>query len=89
MYLYRIHIAFVLLAGIAVFLDSNPNARNPLTFATNHWLGYEPLYVAKDIGIVDASQLQIVAISSITDVFRAISHGAIDGAALTMGAAVS
>lgn len=88
MYLYRVLIALVLLAGIAVYLDNNPNGRDPLTFATNHWLGYEPLYVAKDIGIVDESQLKIFTLTSTTEVFRALSHGAVDGAALTMDEAL-
>ena len=84
MSLYRALIAFGLLASIAVYLDNDPNRFQPLSFATNHWLGYEPLYVTSDIGLIDEELLELYTLTSTTDVFRALRHGEIDGAALTL-----
>ncbi|HSG61469.1 MAG TPA: ABC transporter substrate-binding protein [Pseudomonadales bacterium] len=84
MRLYRVLIGIVLLASVAIYLANNPNAKTPLKFATNHWLGYEPLYVAKDLQLIDSNKLNIFTLSSTTDVFRALRHGEVAGAALTL-----
>ncbi|MEY3017915.1 MAG: 60 kDa chaperonin 2 [Pseudomonadota bacterium] len=84
MSVYRGLIGIALLAGLGLYLANNPNAPRPIDFATNHWLGYEPLYVAEDSGVIDPQLLRLRTLSSTTDVFRALRHGEVVGAALTL-----
>lgn len=88
MSLYRVLIALAFLASITIYLVNDPHGNTPLRFATNHWLGYEPLYVANDLDLFDQSKVNIFTLSSTTDVFRALRHGEIDGAALTLDEAL-
>lgn len=88
MSLYRVLIALALLASIAIYLANDPHANKPLKFATNHWLGYEPLYVAEDLDLIDQNKVSVFTLSSTTDVFRALRHGEIAGAALTLDEAL-
>lgn len=84
MSLYRGLIGMALVASIGLYMANNPDASKPMDFATNHWLGYEPLYVADDLGFIDSRLLQLRTLSSTTDVFRALRHGEVVGAALTL-----
>lgn len=88
MSLYRGLIAVALISGISLYLANNPEANQPLNFATNHWLGYEPLYVAKDLDLIDEKLVNVRTLSSTTDVFRALRHGEVAGAALTLDEAL-
>lgn len=63
--------------------------RPVLKFATNEWLGYDPLYVAEDTGALDRGKIHTVALPSTTEVIRALRHGAIEGAALTLDEALT
>lgn len=69
-------------AGLATIAGHHD--RPVLKIATNEWLGYEPLYIAADTGHLEAGRIQLTALPSTTEVIRALHHGAIDGAALTL-----
>lgn len=71
--------AMVLLAGAACTADPPPILR----VGTNVWPGYEPLYLARDLGYLDAS-IRLVEYSSATQVITAYRNGAIEAAALTL-----
>ena len=55
----------------------------PLKIATNLWPGYEPLYLAQNIGAY-GGEAEVIQLASATEVMRALRHGSIDGAGLTM-----
>jgi len=59
----------------------------PLKVATNLWVGYEPLYLAQYLGAY-ARQVEVIQLSSSTEVMRAMAHGSVDVAALTLDEAI-
>lgn len=57
---------------------------SPLRLGTNVWPGYEPLYLARDLGIMDPQHVRLVQFVSATEVIRGIETGSIEAAALTL-----
>lgn len=55
-----------------------------LKVGTNIWPGYEPLYLARDLGYFENSPIRLVEYSSATQVIRAYRNNVIQVAALTM-----
>ena len=51
---------------------------------TNVWPGYEPLYLARNLGYLDKEKFKLVEYSSARDVSRAFANGSIEIAALTL-----
>lgn len=60
----------------------------PLRLATNVWPGYEPFYVARELGAVDPGRLRLVELLSASQVISALRIGSIDAAALTLDEAI-
>lgn len=60
----------------------------PIRVGTNTWPGYEPLYLAEDIGRYDAGQVRLLRHDSATAVLAAFRAGALDAAALTLDEAM-
>lgn len=56
----------------------------PLKVGTHVWPGYEPLYLARELGFYDQSTIRLVEYTSATQVIRAYRNNAIQVAALTM-----
>ena len=56
----------------------------PLMIGTNVWPGYEPLYLARDLGYYKDEALRLVEYSSATQVIQAFRNGAVQAAALTL-----
>ena len=50
----------------------------------NAWVGYDPLVLARDRGLVDARRLQVVELASAAEVQRSLRNGLLDAAALTL-----
>ncbi len=55
----------------------------PLRIGTNVWPGYEPLYLARDLGYL-GEDIHLVEYSSASQVIKAFQNGAIEVAALTL-----
>lgn len=55
----------------------------PLRVGANVWPGYEPLYLAGELGHYRGRSIQLFSFSSATEVIRAYRNGLIDVAALT------
>lgn len=51
---------------------------------TNVWPGYEPLYLARDLGHYHDEEVRLVEYSSATQVIQAFRNGAVQAAALTL-----
>ncbi|HVO88022.1 MAG TPA: ABC transporter substrate-binding protein [Casimicrobiaceae bacterium] len=55
-----------------------------LRIGTNVWIGSEPLYLAREIGRLDASSVQLVEYPSASEVLRAFRNEAIDGMVISL-----
>lgn len=60
----------------------------PLRIGTNVWPGYEPLYLARDLGFLDEDLARLHESPSATEVIRAFRNGSLDAAALTLDEAL-
>jgi NitT/TauT family transport system substrate-binding protein len=63
---------------------SKGDLKNPLKVGTNVWPGYEPLYLARELGFYSEKSIRLVEYSNSTEVLRAFRNGAIHVAALTL-----
>lgn len=72
----------------ALFLAGCGREPEALRIGTNVWLGYEPLYLARELGLFQAGSVRLVEYSSATQVMDAFEDGAIDAAALTLDEAL-
>ena len=55
----------------------------PLRVGANIWPGYEPLFLARDLGYYGGQPVQLLSFLSTTEVIRAYRNGALDVAAVT------
>ncbi len=60
------------------------NKSQSLRLGTNVWLGYEPLYLARNLGHYDDRSVRLVEYSSASQVIRAFRNNDIEVAALTL-----
>jgi len=60
------------------------HSSHQLRIGTNVWPGYEPLYLARELGYLKSDQFQLIEHTSASQVIRSYRNGAIDMAALTM-----
>jgi len=75
-----------LLMVIFMFILAGCDGNPPTTMriGTNYWLGYEPLYLARDLGYLKEAEFHIVEYPSSSEVIRAFRNQAIDIAVLTL-----
>lgn len=75
------------LACIALLLPLVGCMREPesaLRIGTNVWIGSEPLYLARELGRLDAATVQLVEYPSASEVLRAFRNQAIDGMVISL-----
>lgn len=75
-------LACVVLAGCT------SRAAPPIRVGTNPWPGYEPLYLARDIGKLDPAHVRLERMPSTTEVMAAFGAGRLDAAAVTLDEAI-
>lgn len=75
-------VAAVVLCLLAAACTPQPQAT--LRIGTNVWVGSEPLYLARDIGRLDAGSVQLVEYPSASEVLRAFRNQAIDGMVISL-----
>jgi NitT/TauT family transport system substrate-binding protein len=74
-------------ACIALLLPLVGCMREPesaLRIGTNVWIGSEPLYLARELGRLDAATVQLVEYPSASEVLRAFRNQAIDGMVISL-----
>ena len=74
-------------ACVALVLLLSGCMRQPetaLRIGTNVWIGSEPLYLARELGRLDSSTVQLVEYPSASEVLRAFRNQAIDGMVITL-----
>lgn len=79
---------YLLLLLLLLNLGCTPQPKPPLLVGTNLWPGYEPLYLARDLGWVPKTDVHYIEYGSSTEVMRAFRNGVIDAAALTLDEAL-
>ncbi len=55
-----------------------------MRIGTNVWPGYEPLYLARDLGYFDERSVKLIEHTSASQVIRSFRNGELDAAALTL-----
>jgi NitT/TauT family transport system substrate-binding protein len=85
----RLHLKVIAFA-LALFSATGcgREAQPPFRIGTNVWPGYEPLYLARDLGYYPSNRIRLVEYTSASEVIRAFRNRAIDAAALTMDEAL-
>lgn len=87
-WLHRITSGLLLLGvGLGLVACGDPPSP-PLSIGTNVWPGYEPMYLARDLGWVSSRDGRMVEFEDSPEVMRALRFGAIDAAALTLDEAL-
>lgn len=81
----RRFLALLLLASLCA---CTPQPRPPLILGTNLWPGYEPLYLARQQGLLPATAVHLIEYGSSTEVMRAFRNGVIDAATLSLDEAL-
>lgn len=76
---------FLLLSTLAGCADSPPPI---LRIGTNIWPGYEPLYLAKELGYFKNNRVHLVEHSSASSVITAFNNQAIEAAGVTLDEAL-
>lgn len=80
---------FAVYLGLSlVLLACSGDYSRPLKVATNLWVGYEPLYLAQYLGAYE-QEVDVIQLASATEVMRAMAHGNVDVAALTLDEAIT
>lgn len=78
----------LILLSMSFLLQGCSPPQEPLRLGTNLWLGYEPIYVAREKGWLQEDQVRILEFSSSTDVMRGLRAGTLDAGALTLDEAL-
>jgi len=78
--------AVIVYAFISGEISENAAVRDsaPLSVGTNIWPGYEPLYLARELGYYDNNKVRLVEFASTTQVIHAFRNRVISAAALTL-----
>lgn len=84
---YASHL-FMILIVITTLFACTEEQKSPLQVGTNVWPGYEPFYLARELGFYKQKFIHLVELKSATDVIHAIRNNTIGAAALTMDEAL-
>lgn len=69
--------------GVLLSACENPPVA-PLKIGMNPWVGYDPLVLARDTGLLDARRVKVVELPSGSEVLRQFRNGVLEAAALTL-----
>jgi NitT/TauT family transport system substrate-binding protein len=72
-----------LAAAVALLVSCQPPLE-PLRIVSSPWPGYEPLYLARDLGYLKESSVRITELPTSNTSFEAFSNGSADVATLTL-----
>jgi NitT/TauT family transport system substrate-binding protein len=78
-------LAWVLAACVSLSVTAcTERIVEPLAFGMNAWVGHDPLALARDRGWIDAGQVKVVELASISETRRHLRNGLLQAAALTL-----
>jgi NitT/TauT family transport system substrate-binding protein len=84
-FITRIIVAVLLLALLAS-CDKTPTP--PMVFGANVWPGYEPVYLARELGYLPADRLRLAEYGNATEVMQAFRNSKLHLAAVTLDEAL-
>ncbi len=76
--------ASLLLALLAGIFACAPTNDPPLRVGSNVWPGYEPLYLARELGLYADTAIHLVELPTATSVMHHLRNGTIEAACLTL-----
>ncbi len=79
---------FAVLILCSSLFSCSAEQESPLRLGTNVWPGYEPFYLARDLGYYDQNPIHLIELKSATEVIHAIRNNTIEAAALTLDEAL-
>lgn len=80
---------FFITGGLFLLVACDIEHHPPLRFGSNVWPGYEPVYMARELGYFDRHDVQLIEYTSASQVLRGFRNGDIDAAGLTLDEALS
>ena len=79
----------LLIVIICLFMAACSEPRTQaLRIGTNVWPGYEPLYLARELGYLNENTIHLVEYTSASQVLKSYRNGLLDAAALTLDEAI-
>jgi len=78
---------FMMLLCLFVAACSEPHIQT-LRIGTNVWPGYEPLYLARELGYLKKGEVDLLEYTSASQVLKAYKNGLLDAAAITLDEAI-
>ncbi len=85
---HLVFVALLLLCGIVPLAGCQRSSPPPLRLGTNVWPGYEPLYLARELGLWQEESVRLVEYPSASEVIRAFRNQNLEAAALTLDEAL-
>ncbi|MDT8991296.1 ABC transporter substrate-binding protein [Curvibacter sp. APW13] len=83
----------LLCVGVALLLTFSltgcDRPTEPFRVGTNVWIGYEPLYLAQDLGLYGNAPVRMVTLPNATEAQQALRAGVVEAAALTLDEALT
>ena len=87
--IFRRLFQFLSIPFMAIILSScSEKDDGPMRLGSNVWPGYEPLYLARDLGYIKRAHVNLVEYISASEVIRGFRNGSLDAAALTLDEAL-
>ncbi|OUS26799.1 hypothetical protein A9Q99_16400 [Gammaproteobacteria bacterium 45_16_T64] len=74
----------ILISGILALLSCEDISHGPVKVGTILWPGYEPLHLAREYGLYEGHNIDLVELASASDVIRAMANGSLHMATLTL-----
>jgi len=74
----------LLIFFVAAITGCTREPQSPLRIGINPWTGYEPLFLAREMGYFNNSPIKLIEHTSASESMRLFRNGAIDSAALTL-----
>jgi len=79
----RVKSLLIILVSLTMWGCNQPEPQR-LRLGTNIWPGYEPLYLAREIGVLPSNKVHLVEYPSASEVIRAFRNKALEMASLTL-----
>ena len=86
---YPLALLLLLLPALSLLTGCPAPAQAPLRIGTNTWLGYDPLYLAKDLGFFPGDSVQPIRFASSSASIQALSERKLEAVALTLDEVLS
>jgi NitT/TauT family transport system substrate-binding protein len=84
----QLSIKFIFLCWLGLVITGCEQPQTPIRLGTNVWPGYEPLYLAQEIGQLDSQKVRLIGYPSASEVIRAFRNRSLEAASLTLDEAL-